>query len=102
MSGDIVAISATFDAVRGDVALAVDDSGTGIPDGERVRVLQRFGRIGVADRERSGLGLAIVTAVAEAHGGSFDLAGSELGGCRCVVTLPRTRVLVDALTPAGV
>ncbi len=100
--GETVAISARCDPGSGDVALMVDDSGPGIPDAERELVLERFGRIGGADREGSGLGLAIVTAVAEAHGGTFDLARSDLGGCRCVITLPRARVLVEALTPAGV
>ncbi len=102
VGGETIAISAQCDPSSRDVVLIVEDSGPGIPDGERELVLERFGRIGGADREGSGLGLAIVTAVAEAHGGSFDLARSDLGGCRCVITLPRARVSVEALTPAGV
>ena len=99
---ETIAISAVCDTGRGDVVLRIDDSGPGIPDGERELVLERFGRTCGADREGSGLGLAIVTAVAEAHGGSFDLAESDLGGCRCIITLPRARVSAGALAPAGV
>jgi signal transduction histidine kinase len=66
-------------------------------------VLTRFGRVGSADREGSGLGLAIVTAVAEAHGGTFTLGRSELGGCRAAINLPASRVVLDASRrPVGV
>jgi signal transduction histidine kinase len=100
--GDTIAISAFLAGAHGDVALAVDDSGPGIPDDQRERVLERFSRLGGADREGSGLGLAIVTAVAEAHGGTFELGQSDLGGCRCTISLPGTLVSADVLTPAGV
>ena len=99
---ETIAISAFCNEGSGEVILVVEDSGPGIADEEREAVLQRFGRIGGADREGSGLGLAIVTAVAEAHGGSFHLAESDLGGCRCVIALPRALVSVEALVPAGV
>ncbi len=100
--GDIIVISARRVGPRGDVALIIDDSGPGIPDDQRERVLERFGRLGGADREGSGLGLAIVTAVAEAHGGTFELARSDLGGCRGTISLPGTLVSTDVPTPVGV
>ena len=65
-------------------------------------MLARFGRLGSADREGSGLGLAIVTAVAEAHGGSFELGASAMGGCRATIVVPAGRVSVgEPLTPVG-
>jgi len=87
----------------GSLVLSVEDSGPGIPDDQLPAVLARFGRLGSADREGSGLGLAIVTAVAEAHGGTFALGRSELGGCRAAITLPASRVTLGAVRlPVGV
>jgi signal transduction histidine kinase len=100
-----VADTIEISAVRnhtGAVVLAVEDSGPGIPAEQRSRVMERFGRMGAADREGSGLGLAIVTAVAEAHGGEFSLEGSKLGGCRAAISLPSERVSAGERVPAGV
>ena len=75
----------------GQVRLAVDDDGPGIPEAERARVFERFVRLDEA-RDRAsggtGLGLAIVREIALAHGGEVALTTSALGGCRAVVTLP--------------
>ena len=71
---DAIEIRATQESDDGTVVIAVEDSGRGIPAEQLDSVLERFGRLGSADREGSGLGLAIVTAVAETHGGSFELS----------------------------
>lgn len=59
----------------------IADRGPGVPDEEKRRVLERFGRgssaAGVAG---SGLGLAIVTSVVEAHGAEFTLLDRPGGG----------------------
>jgi len=69
------------------VTLSVEDDGPGVPDEHRDRVFDRFFR-GDPARDRSspgtGLGPAIVRAVAEEHRGSVDLAGPA----RFEVTLP--------------
>ncbi len=101
-TADEIEISAARDEDSGSVVLAVEDSGPGIPPDQRNRVMERFGRLGSADREGSGLGLAIVTAVAEAHGGEFSLEGSALGGCRAAMVLPAERVSTEARVSAGV
>ena len=63
------------------VQLVVEDSGPGIPDGERERVVDRFYRVPGSAAAGSGLGLAIVKAIAERHGGTLTLARSaRLGG----------------------
>lgn len=72
--------------------LTVDDSGPGIPEAERTRVLERFVRLPDADAGRatsgSGLGLAIVQAVAQLHGATLRLDSSpSLGGLRVSVDL---------------
>ena len=77
-------------AIEGEQAvLAVRDDGPGVPDELRERIFERFVR-GEGDRGgSSGLGLAIVRAVAESHGGTVTLekpAPEE--GANFVVRLP--------------
>jgi signal transduction histidine kinase len=67
-------------AARADddsVRVTVRDSGPGIPVGERARVLRPFTRAETADRKETpgaGLGLSLVAACMEAHGGSVEVA----------------------------
>ena len=74
----------------GQIVLAVDDSGNGIPASERERVFDRFYRrvkTEEAGREDtgSGLGLAIVRSIAQRHAASVQLTDSNLGGLRVAV-----------------
>ena len=73
------------------VQLVVEDDGPGVPVDERERVFDRFHRTDAA-RDRAsggaGLGLAIVRAVAVAHGGSVSAGVSPEGGARFVLELP--------------
>jgi two-component system, OmpR family, sensor kinase len=78
-------------SVDGTAVVRVQDSGPGLTSEETNRVFERFYR---ADRSRSrasggaGLGLSIVSAVTEAHGGSVG-AHSELGrGATFSIRLP--------------
>jgi two-component system OmpR family sensor kinase len=69
--------------------LSVEDSGPGIPESERERVLDRVHRLAGDETVGSGLGLAIVKAIADAHGAALTLDRSErLGGLRVVVNFP--------------
>ncbi|GAA2071307.1 sensor histidine kinase [Actinomadura alba] len=86
-------VAFTLTEADGRVLLTVDDDGPGIPEEERQRVLERFVRLDDArtrDEGGSGLGLAIVAELVAAHGGTFTLTGSDLGGARARVVLPRT------------
>ena len=68
------------------VELSVDDSGPGLPEAERERVLDRFYRSGEPQAPGSGLGLAIVKSIAQMHGATVALAASPtLGGLRVLV-----------------
>jgi signal transduction histidine kinase len=74
----------------GAAVLEVADRGPGVPAQNRERIFERFARGGGDSSvgSRSGLGLSIVRAVAEGHGGSVSLDDAEGGGARFVVRLP--------------
>ncbi len=65
---------------NGDAVLCVSDTGPGIPRSERNKVLRRFYRL-EASRTTvgSGLGLALVKAVADLHGASLELTNNAPG-----------------------
>lgn len=75
--GDTITV---FSRHRDDcVELGVADNGEGVSEQDRERIFTRFGRGTSGRRTRgdgAGLGLAIVAAVAEAHGGSVRLEPS--------------------------
>jgi signal transduction histidine kinase len=72
----------------GGVELHVADDGPGIPSAQRLAAMERFRRPGGADRGSGGLGLSIVKAVAEAHGGTMEIGESCYGGCLVRIVLP--------------
>jgi two-component system sensor histidine kinase TctE len=76
--------------------LEVEDDGPGIPEDQRGRVRERFYRIPGTSGHGCGLGLAIVSEIAEAHGAQFTLeAATAVGGTRA-------RVLFRSPLPAQV
>jgi two-component system, OmpR family, sensor kinase len=95
-------ISARVAARNGEVVLTVEDDGPGVPPALRERVFERFVR-GTGDRgSSSGLGLSIVRAVAESHGGSVGLEDAH-PGARFVVRLPAAQAGLPAgASPAAV
>jgi two-component system, OmpR family, sensor kinase len=73
-----------------DALIEVADDGPGIPPLLRERIFDRFVR-GDGDRSHaggSGLGLSIVRAVAESHGGRVELHENEPAGAKFTVRLP--------------
>ncbi|KAA3624193.1 MAG: sensor histidine kinase, partial [Proteobacteria bacterium] len=68
--------------------IVVEDTGPGIPDAEKERVLRRFYRLGNNGEIGSGLGLAIVKWVADRHGATLSLADVQPRGLRCTVAFP--------------
>lgn len=68
----------------------VADSGPGVSEADRARIFERFGR-GSAGGKRSdgaGLGLAIVRAIAHAHGGEVLLDSGPGRGASFTVVIP--------------
>lgn len=58
----------------GEIEFSVTDTGPGVPDADRERVTERFVRLDNSRTEAgSGLGLSLVAAVMEAHGGRIQL-----------------------------
>ncbi len=79
---------------RGDVEFSVKDTGPGIPAHARPDVVKRFVRLEASRSEPgSGLGLALVDAVAELHKGVLDLCDGDgdasSPGLRAILRLPR-------------
>jgi two-component system, OmpR family, sensor histidine kinase SenX3 len=87
--GGTVTVVATVE--EGRVALAVEDTGVGIPARDLERIFERFYRV---DRARSrltggtGLGLSIVRHVAANHGGNVSVESVEGEGSKFTLSLP--------------
>lgn len=59
------------------LAVWVEDNGKGIPESERVRVLDPFYRILGTEQQGTGLGLSIADTLAKKYGGHLELADSR-------------------------
>jgi signal transduction histidine kinase len=82
----------------GEVCMEVEDSGPGIPPGERERVFHRFYRRLHSSESGSGLGLAIARDIAGRHHASIALGTSHsLVG---LVAIVRFRALNEVTPPA--
>jgi two-component system OmpR family sensor kinase len=89
----------------GQVVFRVVDNGPGIPAGERTRVLDRFYRRPGTSPPGSGLGMAIVKAIADAHGATLKLdAGPDGQGLAVSVLFPAVAdnsSAISCLHPGG-
>jgi signal transduction histidine kinase len=69
------------------VEIAVEDQGPGVPEEDRERIFVPFFTTKPPGRG-TGLGLALVAAIVEAHEGSIRIESSDVGGARFVVSIP--------------
>jgi two-component system cell cycle sensor histidine kinase PleC len=88
----------------GEAVLTVRDNGPGIPEEEIPQVLQAFGQGSLALKMQdsgTGLGLPIVTGLAELHGGRFELRSKLGAGTEAALFLPKSRVMAPASVASG-
>ncbi len=76
---------------NGAVRLEVIDHGIGIPEGEQAKIFEKFYRVGdplVHNTKGSGLGLALVRHIAQAHGGEVTVDSAPGRGSKFTISLP--------------
>jgi signal transduction histidine kinase len=84
-------VSVSADSVEGIVTLHVQDTGVGIPDDAQTRIFERFFRAHHPGKEPvsgTGLGLSLVKAVSDAHGGRLWLESQVGVGTTFHLALP--------------
>ncbi|WP_294534371.1 HAMP domain-containing sensor histidine kinase [uncultured Rhodoblastus sp.] len=82
--------------LAGGQYFAIKDNGPGIPEDEIPVILSSFGRGSMAQKnadEGAGLGLPIVKALVELHGGVFNLRSKLREGTEAIVVFPPERVM---------
>lgn len=100
IAGDTVAVGA--DAGPDHVRLWVRDTGHGVSAQDRDRIFERFARSTVLPGDEGfGLGLSIVKAVIEAHGGIVAVEDADPKGSRFVITLPTDSTPEETPWPAS-
>jgi len=96
-SGGLITVTGAFDSEDG-LAVTVTDTGIGIPDHDLDRVLKPFEQVDSSlsrQHQGTGLGLPLVKAIMDMHGGRLRLR-SELGvGTAVTVVFPPERAVLD-------
>src|SRR5690606_5372679 len=85
----VVTVHVLADPFGGALVLQVDDTGPGIPEGERELVFQPFYRSLGTNVDGSGLGLPIVLEIARQHDATIEIEDARPGQVQ-----PGTRVTV--------
>jgi two-component system OmpR family sensor kinase len=84
-------VSVEVQRAEGRAILTVADHGPGLSEEQAARVFERFYRTDSSRARASGgagLGLSIVRAVTEAHGGTVGVRPTPAGGATFVIALP--------------
>ncbi len=84
--------------------LSIIDNGPGIPEDEIPIVLSAFGQGSIAIKsaeQGTGLGLPIVQALMNMHGGTFELKSKLRIGTEVTAIFPASRVLQEAVAVSG-
>jgi len=89
-------IDIALQAFDEDIILSVEDQGTGMTPEEIARIGEPFAQGASAqltEERGSGLGLALVSSLADLHEGEFEITSDPEDGTLVSVTLPRKRAL---------
>ena len=97
-SGDAIELSVAGGPPAATVRIVVTDTGSGIAADQLPHVLDRFRSGGTGPSRGTGLGLALVDAVARAHGGMVTVRSEPGQGSEFTLILP---VPVRPALPAG-
>jgi len=92
-------VSVRLRRVPGAVALSIADRGSGIAPDEQRRIFERFYRAENARARNvrgSGIGLALVKHIAEAHGGRVEVESSPGQGATFTVYVPAAPIMTPA------
>jgi signal transduction histidine kinase len=88
---------------NGNALIQISDYGIGIPAGEQRRIFEKFYRVPSKENRAisgTGLGLALVAHIAEAHGGTVDVDSTPGKGSTFSIRLPLISV-GPTVRPAG-
>ena len=99
--GGSVELSCRADRESG---LAVTIADTGVPPEQMTRVVEAFKHIDSpwdGQQQGNGLGLALVKAIMELHGGTVELQSAANSGTQVTITFPAERLVFDALRSAA-
>ena len=99
-SGDRIRLAAL--QYNGQVEVAVQDSGPGIPADQLAHIFDPFFR-GAAERPEpgSGLGLAVARSIVEAHGWQINAAAGNGGGASFTIVIPNRTDSERSASAAG-
>ena len=98
-SGDIKKIAIRVHTIDHQIAIEVVDSGIGIPRSEQKKIFEKFYRVStglVHDTKGSGLGLALVKHIVEAHRGQILVESAPGKGSRFTILLPVSEIKAAA------
>jgi two-component system OmpR family sensor kinase len=99
---DLIRLAVTCEEPAGVVSLLVQDSGTGIEAADLEHIFERFATGSPAvGRRGTGLGLALVRAVAEGHGGEVRAQSTPGLGSRFELLLPVAPAAIPAAGPGS-
>jgi signal transduction histidine kinase len=101
--GDVIQLSVLSTDDGSAARIIITDTGAGIPPSEREHIFERF-RSGAepGDGRRTGLGLALVRAVARAHGGEALVRSTPGHGSEFELMLPVTAQVAEIAPGTGV
>jgi signal transduction histidine kinase len=101
--GDMIQLSVLSSSDGSTARMIIADSGAGIPPAEREHIFERF-RSGaeLGDGRRTGLGLALVRAVARAHGGEALVRSTPGHGSEFELMLPVAAPMAEIAPGSGI